>query len=95
MIPTPKFSVGSTGNLWVIPKGSKNPELAKEFISLLLSAKYQTEQANNGGVSFAADAGEGHQSGGRQRVGRVRSRSPPSRASASIPTGRCRASMMC
>ncbi len=55
VIPTPKYSVGSTGNLWIIPKGSKNPELAKEFISLLLSTKYQTEQANNGGVSFAAD----------------------------------------
>lgn len=55
VIPTPKYSVGSTGNLWIIPKGSKNPELAREFISLLLSTKYQTEQANNGGVSFAAD----------------------------------------
>src|SRR3954453_19400939 len=55
LIPTPKYSVGSTGNLWVVPKGSKNPELAQEWISLLLSGKYQTEQANNGGVSIAAD----------------------------------------
>jgi len=55
LVPTPKYSVGSTGNLWVIPKGSKNPELAQEWISLLLSPKYQTEQANQGGVSIAAD----------------------------------------
>ncbi|MBJ7577822.1 extracellular solute-binding protein [Devosia sp. MC532] len=55
LVPTPKYSVGSTGNLWVVPKSSKNPELAAEFISLLLSPKYQTEQANNGGVSIAAD----------------------------------------
>ncbi|WP_375452716.1 ABC transporter substrate-binding protein [uncultured Devosia sp.] len=55
LVPTPKYSVGSTGNLWVIPKGSSNPELAQEWISLLLSPKYQTEQANNGGVSIAAD----------------------------------------
>jgi raffinose/stachyose/melibiose transport system substrate-binding protein len=55
LVPTPKYSVGSTGNLWVIPKGSKNVDLAEEFISLLLSPKYQTEQANDGGVSIAAD----------------------------------------
>ena len=55
LVPTPKYSVGSTGNLWVVPKASKNPELAQEWISLLLSPKYQTEQANNGGVSIAAD----------------------------------------
>jgi raffinose/stachyose/melibiose transport system substrate-binding protein len=55
LVPTPKYSVGSTGNLWVIPKGSKNADLAEEFISLLLSPKYQTEQANDGGVSIAAD----------------------------------------
>ena len=55
LVPTPKYSVGSTGNLWVIPKASKNAELAQQWISLLLSPKYQTEQANNGGVSIAAD----------------------------------------
>lgn len=55
LLPTPKYSVGSTGNLWVVPKGSKNPDLAAEWISLLLSPQYQTEQANNGGVSIAAD----------------------------------------
>ncbi|WDR04772.1 extracellular solute-binding protein [Devosia rhodophyticola] len=55
LVPTPKYSVGSTGNLWVVPKGSKNVELAEEFISLTLSPKYQTEMANAGGVAIAAD----------------------------------------
>ena len=56
VIPTPKYSVGSTGNLWVIPKGAKNPDLAAEWISLTLSPKYQVEMGNNGGVPIAADA---------------------------------------
>ena len=55
VIPTPKYSVGSTGNLWVVPKGSKNPDLAAEWISLTLSPKYQTELGNNGGIAIAAD----------------------------------------
>jgi raffinose/stachyose/melibiose transport system substrate-binding protein len=55
LIPTAKYSVGSTGNLFIVPKGSKNPDLAAEFITLLLSPKYQTELANDGGVAIAAD----------------------------------------
>jgi raffinose/stachyose/melibiose transport system substrate-binding protein len=55
LVPTPKYSVGSTGNLWVIPKGAKNPDLAADFISLTLSPKYQTDMANAGGVAIAAD----------------------------------------
>ncbi|MEO5807440.1 extracellular solute-binding protein [Devosia sp.] len=55
VIPTAKYSVGSTGNLWVIPAGAKNPDLAAEWISLTLSPKYQTELANAGGVAIAAD----------------------------------------
>jgi raffinose/stachyose/melibiose transport system substrate-binding protein len=55
LIPTPKYSVGSTGNLWIVPKGAKNKDLAAEFISLTLSPKYQTELANDGGVAIAAD----------------------------------------
>jgi raffinose/stachyose/melibiose transport system substrate-binding protein len=55
LLPTPKYSVGSTGNLWVVPKGAQNKDLAYDFIDLLLSAKYQTELANDGGVPIAAD----------------------------------------
>ena len=55
VVPTPKYSVGSTGNLWVIPAGAKNKDLAADWISLTLSPKYQTELANDGGVAIAAD----------------------------------------
>jgi raffinose/stachyose/melibiose transport system substrate-binding protein len=55
LIPTKKYSVGSTGHLWVIPVNSKNKDLSAEFISLTLSPKYQTELANAGGVAIAAD----------------------------------------
>lgn len=55
VIPTAKYSVGSTGNLWVIPVGAKNKDLAAEWISLTLLPKYQTEMANAGGVAIAAD----------------------------------------
>ena len=55
LVPTPKYSTASTGNLWIVPKGSKNKELAYDFIGLTLSPKYQTELANNGGIAIAAD----------------------------------------
>jgi raffinose/stachyose/melibiose transport system substrate-binding protein len=55
LLPTPKYSVGSTGNLWVVPTGAKNKDLAYDFINLTLSPKYQTELANDGGVPIAAD----------------------------------------
>jgi raffinose/stachyose/melibiose transport system substrate-binding protein len=55
LLPTAKYSVGSTGNLWIVPKGAQNKDLAYDFIDLLLSPKYQTELANDGGVAIAAD----------------------------------------
>ncbi|MBB6484123.1 ABC transporter substrate-binding protein [Rhizobium lusitanum] len=55
VFPTPKYTVGSTGNLFVVPKGSKNKDLAYEFIDLALGKENQNEQANLGGVAIAAD----------------------------------------
>ncbi|HTJ59515.1 MAG TPA: extracellular solute-binding protein [Devosiaceae bacterium] len=55
LLPTPKYSVGSTGNLWIVPKGAQSKDLAYDFIGLTLSPKYQTELANEGGVAIAAD----------------------------------------
>lgn len=55
LFPTPKYTVGSTGNLFVVPKGSKNKDLAYEFIDLVLGKENQNEQANLGGVAIAAD----------------------------------------
>ncbi len=49
-------SVGSAGNLFVIPKKGKNPDLAAEFINLLLTKKYQNYLANAGGLALFADA---------------------------------------
>lgn len=55
LMPTNKYSVGSTGNLWIVPKGAKNKELAYDFIGLTLSPKIQTALANNGAIAIAAD----------------------------------------
>jgi raffinose/stachyose/melibiose transport system substrate-binding protein len=49
-------SVGSAGNLFVIPKKGKNPDLAAEFINMLLTKKYQNYLANAGGLALFADA---------------------------------------
>jgi len=49
------LSVGSAGNLLVIPTRSKNKDLAAEFINLVLSTKYQNELGNAGGLPLLAD----------------------------------------
>jgi len=55
LLPTPRYTVGSTGSLWVVPSRSTNKELAYDFISLALSPKFQTEESNNGGIAINAD----------------------------------------
>jgi raffinose/stachyose/melibiose transport system substrate-binding protein len=55
LLPTPRYTTASTGNLWVVPARSKNKELAYDFISLMLSPKFQTELSNNGSIAIAAD----------------------------------------
>lgn len=49
-----KLSVGSAGNLLVIPTKSKQKTLAAEFINMVISAKYQNELALKGGLPIAA-----------------------------------------
>jgi len=49
-----KLSVGSAGNLFVIPSKSKQKGLAAEFINMVISAKYQNELAIKGGLPVAA-----------------------------------------
>ena len=49
------LSVGSAGNLLVIPSRSKNKDLAAEFIDLVLSTKYQNMLGNEGGLPLLAD----------------------------------------
>jgi raffinose/stachyose/melibiose transport system substrate-binding protein len=53
--PDSNMTLGSGGNLWVVPKGAKNKELAYDFIDITMSKKIQNLLGNNGGVPVAAD----------------------------------------
>ncbi|WP_021599714.1 ABC transporter substrate-binding protein [Actinomadura welshii] len=54
--PGAKMTLGSGGNLWVVPKGSENKELAYDFIDITMKKKAQNTLANAGSVPVAADA---------------------------------------
>ncbi|WP_149830222.1 extracellular solute-binding protein [Streptomyces tailanensis] len=53
--PDTNLTLGSGGNLWVVPKGAKNKELAYDFIDITMSEKIQNLLGNKGGVPVAAD----------------------------------------
>lgn len=55
VMPGKKLNTGSGGNLWVVPAGAKNKDLAYDFIDLTLQAKAQTVMANGGGIPLSAD----------------------------------------
>ena len=50
-----KLHPGSGGNLWVVPAGSKNKDLAYDFIDITMQQENQTLLANAGGVPVNAD----------------------------------------
>jgi raffinose/stachyose/melibiose transport system substrate-binding protein len=50
-----KMSAGSSGNIWVVPKGSKNKDLAYDFINITMQQQNQAVLGNSGGVPVAAD----------------------------------------
>jgi len=54
--PGSKLTLGSSGNLWVVPKGAKNKKLAYDFIDITMSKKIQNLLGNSGGIPVAADA---------------------------------------
>ncbi|WP_128382320.1 extracellular solute-binding protein [Streptomyces cavernae] len=54
--PGSNMTLGSGGNLWVVPKGAKNKELAYDFIDITMSEKIQNLLGNKGAVPVAADA---------------------------------------
>ncbi|MDN3028674.1 extracellular solute-binding protein [Streptomyces sp. S.PB5] len=54
--PGSNLSPGSGGNMWVVPKGAKNKELAYDFIDITMSKRIQNLLGNKGGVPVAADA---------------------------------------
>jgi raffinose/stachyose/melibiose transport system substrate-binding protein len=55
VMPGKKLNTGSGGNLWVVPAGAKNKDLAYDFIDLTLQPKAQTIMANGGGIPINAD----------------------------------------
>jgi raffinose/stachyose/melibiose transport system substrate-binding protein len=55
VMPGKTLNTGSGGNLWVVPAGAKNKDLAYDFIDLTLQAKAQTVMANGGGIPLSAD----------------------------------------
>jgi raffinose/stachyose/melibiose transport system substrate-binding protein len=46
----PGMTAGSAGNMWVIPKGSKNKDLAYDFIAITMSEQIQDKLRDAGGV---------------------------------------------
>ncbi|MEU9134406.1 extracellular solute-binding protein [Streptomyces sp. NPDC048404] len=55
LFPGSNLTLGSGGNLWVVPKGADNKELAYDFIDITMSKKIQNLLGNKGGVPVAAD----------------------------------------
>ncbi|MDT0571676.1 extracellular solute-binding protein [Streptomyces sp. DSM 3412] len=53
--PDTDLTLGSGGNLWVVPEGAKNKELAYDFIDITMSEKIQNLLGEKGGVPMAAD----------------------------------------
>ncbi len=53
--PSRDLSLGSSGNLWVVPENAANKELAYEFIDITMRPEIQAIIGNNGGVPVAAD----------------------------------------
>ncbi|MEW2359019.1 extracellular solute-binding protein [Spirillospora sp. NPDC029432] len=53
--PGAKMTPGSGGNLWVVPKGSKNKKLAYDFIDITMKKHIQNALGNAGGIPVAAD----------------------------------------
>ncbi|MBK8020950.1 MAG: extracellular solute-binding protein [Chloroflexi bacterium] len=55
LMPGKTLNTGSGGNLWVVPTGAVNKDLAYEFIDLTLSPEIQSILANAGGIPVNAD----------------------------------------
>lgn len=55
LFPGSDLTLGSSGNIWVVPEKSKNKELAYDFIDITMSKANQTLLGNSGGIPVAAD----------------------------------------
>ncbi len=56
--PGADLSLGSSGNLWVVPENAANKELAYEFIDITMRPEIQAIIGNNGGLPVAVDAAD-------------------------------------
>ncbi|MFI6938951.1 ABC transporter substrate-binding protein [Streptomyces sp. NPDC050418] len=55
MWPGSDMTLGSGGNLWVVPEGAENKELAYDFIDITMKKQSQNTLGNAGGVPVAGD----------------------------------------
>lgn len=55
LFPGNTYTLGSGGNIWVVPANSKQQGLAYDFIDLTLQESTQNVLANAGGVAVASD----------------------------------------
>jgi raffinose/stachyose/melibiose transport system substrate-binding protein len=55
LFPGSEMTLGSGGNLWVVPENSDAKDLAYDFIDITMSEEIQNILGNNGGVPVAAD----------------------------------------
>ncbi len=55
LFPGSDLALGSSGNIWVVPQGSENKELAYDFIDITMKKGIQNTLGNNGGVPVAAE----------------------------------------
>jgi raffinose/stachyose/melibiose transport system substrate-binding protein len=55
LFPGSTMTLGSSGNLWVVPENSDAKDLAYDFIDITMSEEIQNILGNNGGVPVAAD----------------------------------------
>ncbi len=53
--PESELSLGSAGNMWVVPANARNAELAYEFIDITMRPEIQALLGNNGGLPVAAE----------------------------------------
>ncbi|XVV00534.1 ABC transporter substrate-binding protein [Actinosynnema sp. CA-248983] len=52
----PGMTAGSSGNMWVVPKGAKNKQFAYDFIDITMSPAIQDKLRDAGGVAVAPGA---------------------------------------
>ncbi|MFV0405700.1 MAG: ABC transporter substrate-binding protein [Propioniciclava sp.] len=55
LFPGTDLTLGSSGNLWVVPENAQNKDLAYKFIDITMRPEIQAIIGNNGGVPVAAE----------------------------------------